>query len=118
MNKKIVSTAAACFAVLLAACEKEPLTYDCTGLTPTYTTDVKPLMDTHCAYSGCHNATSKADGKDLSTYTAVKSVAKDDDFMGSMQHLRGYEKMPQGASKLDDTKLKTISCWIENGMPE
>jgi hypothetical protein len=36
--------------------------------------------------------------------------------MGSMQHLSGYSNMPKGGSKLSDAQLKTISCWIQNGM--
>ncbi len=102
------------------SCEKEatPVTYDCTGLTPTYTKDVKPLMDTYCATSGCHSASSKADGKDYSSYTVVKTNSSSNAFMGSMQHLSGYNAMPKGSSKLSDTQLKTISCWINNGKLE
>lgn len=100
-------------------CSKEnPATYDCSGITPTYTLDVKPILDANCAISGCHNASSKKDGKDYSTYSATKSRATDKAFMGSMQHLSGYANMPEKAAKLSDDKLKTISCWIENGMPE
>jgi len=35
-----------------------------------------------------------------------------------MQHLKGYDSMPENSSKLSDTDLKTISCWIENRVPE
>lgn len=108
------------FAVaVVTGCKKEDLiTYDCTGLTPTYTADVKPIMDNNCAISGCHNSSSKADGKDYSTYNSVKSGSSSNSFLGSMQHLSGYKSMPKGGSKLSDAQLKTISCWIENGTPE
>lgn len=103
----------------LASCKKDNvITYDCTGITPTYTADVKALMDNKCATSGCHSANAKADGKDFSSYSAVKSYASKSSFMGSMQHLSGYKAMPQGGSKLSDTELKTISCWISNGTPQ
>jgi hypothetical protein len=105
--------------LVLTSCKKgDPITYDCTGLTPTYTSDVKVLMDNKCATSGCHSANSKADGKDFSSYSAVKNDASKSSFMGSMQHLSGYKAMPQGGTKLSDTELQTISCWISNGTPQ
>jgi cytochrome c553 len=103
----------------ISSCKKEsPITYDCTGLTPTYTVDVKPIMDARCATSSCHSANNKADGKDFSSYSAVSGYASNNAFMGSMQHLSGYKAMPQGSTKLSDTDLKTISCWISNGKPQ
>ncbi len=110
------------FVVLsIASCKKEsstPTTYDCSGLVPTYTADVKMILDNNCAISGCHNASSRADGRDYSNYSSVKSGSSSNAFMGSMQHLSGYKAMPQGRSKLSDAQLKTISCWIQNGTPE
>ncbi|PIY07493.1 MAG: hypothetical protein COZ18_17170 [Flexibacter sp. CG_4_10_14_3_um_filter_32_15] len=106
---------------LFVSCEDkkvEPLTYDCTTVTPTYTADVKTIIDTNCATSGCHNSSSRADGRDYSTYSLVKRGASDNSFMGSMQHLSGYKSMPQGRSKLSDAQIQTISCWIQNGSPE
>ncbi|MCC7245156.1 MAG: cytochrome c [Saprospiraceae bacterium] len=104
---------------LFFSCKKDEIqTYDCTGITPTYTADIKAVMNASCATSGCHNATSKAKGIDLSTYAKVKSESANDRFMGSMQHLSGYDNMPQGASKLSDETLQKIYCWIHNGQPE
>lgn len=105
---------------MISSCSKGavPLTYDCTGVVPTYTADIKSIMDKSYAISGCHNSSSSADGKDYSTYTSVKSGAPSNSFMGSMQHLSGYKSMPRNASKLTDDQLKLISCWIQNGMPQ
>lgn len=108
----------------ITSCKKEdttpvsPTTFDCTSTTPTYTIDVKPIMDNNCATSGCHSSSSRADGKDYSSYTAVKNGSSSNSFMGSIQHLSGYKAMPQGKSKLSDAQIKTISCWIENGKPQ
>jgi hypothetical protein len=104
--------------LLVFSCKPDPVTYDCTGLTPTYAADVKSIIDNNCATSGCHSASSHANGKDYSTYALVKSGSEKNSFMGSMQHLSGYESMPKGASQLSDSLLQTISCWIENGAPE
>ncbi len=108
----------------ITSCKKEdtnpdlPATFDCTSTTPTYTVDIKPIMDNNCASSGCHNSSSRADGKDYSSYTAVKNGSSSNEFIGSIQHLSGYKAMPQGRAKLSDAQIKTISCWIENGKPE
>ena len=91
---------------------------DCDGITPTYTLDVKPIMDVSCAISGCHNSTDRKEGLDYSTYALVKSLATDDAFVGSMNHTRGFKKMPEDRDKLSDEQLKALSCWIQNGMPE
>lgn len=118
-KKNILLLAIATF--IFASCEEnkvDPVTYDCTAVAPTYTADVKIIIDTNCAISGCHNASSKADGKNYSTYALVKQGASSSSFMGSMQHLGGYDAMPQGRSKLSDAQLQTISCWIQNGTPE
>jgi len=117
MKKMIIALLG--ISLVLAACKKDELiTYDCTGLTPTYTDDVKQIIDTKCATSGCHDATTKADGYDLSTYATVRGEAGKEVFMGSMQHLGQYVAMPENGAKLNDELLRTVSCWIENGMPE
>lgn len=105
---------------LIYSCKKSSTatTYDCTGITPTYTNNVKAIMDANCATSGCHSAGSKAAGKDFSSFNATSSNASSNSFMGSMQHLSGYSSMPKGASKLSDADLQTLYCWIQNGKPQ
>lgn len=109
------------FLTLIAslACKKDTAVtvYDCNSSTPTYTANVKAILDASCATSGCHNASSKKDGIDLSTYSAAKSVASQDKFRGSIQKLSGYEAMPVGGS-LSADQVKLLSCWVQNGMPE
>ena len=105
--------------VYIGGCKKaDIIKYDCTGLAPSYTVDVKPILDANCVSSGCHNSSSKRSGYDLSSYSGAKSASTKNDFMGSMQHLSGYSKMPKGRSQLSEANLKTISCWIENGTPQ
>lgn len=103
---------------ILAGCSKGSITsYDCTGTTPTYTNDVKAILDANCATSGCHSASSKKDGYDLSSYTAAKSASGNSAFLGSIQHTSGYKPMPEGGS-LSDAQVKLISCWVQNGAPQ
>jgi hypothetical protein len=108
-------------AVVFFACKKAatPTTYTCTGIAAaTYTNDIKPILDASCATSGCHSASKKAAGYDFSTYTGVKEHVGHNAFMGSMQHLSGYNSMPQGSPKLSDSILQKISCWITAGSPQ
>lgn len=103
----------------LTQCKKETIdAYDCTGVAPTYTTDVKSILDASCATSGCHNASSAKGGYNLSTYQGAQQAAGKEAFLGSIQHKSGFSKMPRGGSKLAETNIKLISCWVQNGMPE
>lgn len=104
---------------LSTQCKKDEIeVIDCTGVTPTYTANVKSILDANCATSGCHSSSSKRAGYDLSSYTTSKSAAGNDAFLGAVRHLSGYSKMPRGGSKLSDADIKTLSCWVQNGMPE
>lgn len=103
--------------MLFAACKKENLvTYDCTGLTPTYTTTIKPILDANCAVAGCHNASSNANGIDLSSYSGVLA-ANSTDILGAIEHASGYTAMPQGAAKLSTANRQAIYCWVQSGKP-
>jgi cytochrome c5 len=105
--------------VAIIACKKgEAPKYDCSAVTPTYTANIKAIMNTSCATSNCHSATKKASGIDLSSFAEVKIHSSHSSFMGSMHHLNGFEAMPQNGPKLSDDQLKTISCWIDNGKKE
>jgi hypothetical protein len=118
-NRNYFAAAIMTAVLVLASCKKdETVVYDCNGVTSTYTANVKTIMDNSCATAGCHDAISRADGFDLSSYNGVKAGAANSNFMGSMEHKSGVIPMPQGAAKLSDENLKTIACWIENGMPE
>ncbi|MBK8556873.1 MAG: hypothetical protein IPL65_14345 [Lewinellaceae bacterium] len=104
------------FVFFLGSCSKDTVTtYDCTGSTPTYSTDVKAIMNVSCAKSGCHSAGSRAAGIDLSTYDKVKAESKNNRFLGTIEHQVGYNPMPQAAAKLDETKQQLLYCWIQNG---
>jgi hypothetical protein len=103
--------------VLTCSC-KHVITYDCTGVTPTYTENIKPILDATCARSECHGGGHSANDMDLSTYAGAKSASTKKSFMGSIQHKPFYQKMPKDANRLPDSQIHLLSCWIENGSPE
>lgn len=119
--KNVLSFLTLSLILLFSSCEKEEAeiqTYDCTGLTPTYVSDIQAIMDANCATSGCHNASSQASGINLSTYESVVEESNRTRFLGSIQHLSGYSPMPRNQSQLSDTNIQLIYCWVENGQPE
>lgn len=118
MHKTILLSLAA-IGISITACKKEALdVVDCTGTTPTYTANIKAIMDKDCATSGCHSSSAKRSGYDLSSYVGVSAAGKSQAFLGAIQHKSGYSKMPKGESKLSDADVKTITCWVQNNMPE
>ncbi len=109
------------FASLLATChphEADLDGYDCANQTPTYTTDIQPIMAAHCTNSACHDASNPADNLDLTTYDNVKEHAGHSHFLGALEHKSGFEAMPQNAAKLPDSLILKIACWAKNGSPQ
>ncbi len=103
----------------LIGCSKEEIdVFECDTGTPTYTNDIKAIMDGSCAFSGCHDASSSKRGYDLSDYTGTKEGSENDAFLGSIQHKNSYDNMPRNGSKLSDESIELISCWVQNGAPE
>jgi cytochrome c553 len=119
MKKTIPIALLLASAVLVSRCKKEAIyTVDCVGAMPTYNVDVKPIMDANCAITGCHNAATKKEGYDLSNYEGTKAAAGNLAFRGAIQHKSGYTAMPKKADKLSDADIRTVTCWVQNGMPQ
>ena len=102
-----------CVIIGISSCVKDSKPYDCTGVAPTYTTDIKAILDSKCV--SCHNATDLEGGIDLSTYAVSKVQSARDCFTGCVQHLAPYHNMPQGEAKMPDATIKKIYCWVQNG---
>ena len=106
-------------AIVLISCGKEAIDmFDCAGFQPTYTADVKPILDNTCGQSGCHNASSAMAGIVLTNYASASSASKSDRFLGAIQHKRGFEPMPQDAPKLSNDLVELLTCWVQGGSPE
>jgi hypothetical protein len=114
-NHKPILLGALLLLVISNSCKKESDvgSYDCSAVVATYTGDIKTIMDKNCV--SCHNSSSKGSGYDLSTYNSVKSSASSQAFLGSIEHRSGYDAMPKGGSKLSQTDIQKIYCWINSG---
>jgi hypothetical protein len=128
MKKTILLSCVICaFYTLFNACKKESASTansdyinktDCTGSTPTYTKDIKPIFDAKCATSGCHGAINPAHALNLTTFELSKRDFNAHAFLCSINQDAGCDKMPQSGSKLAADDIKKITCWAKNGFAQ
>lgn len=79
----------------------------------TYSGAVKPIIDGKCV--GCHNPSNPGGNIDLSTYSAVRTVAMNGKLYGSVAQQPGYSPMPKNGVKLSDCEIRQIQKWIAAG---
>jgi hypothetical protein len=104
----------------------EPSKGDCDGnLEVSFATDIRPIIDNSCAYSGCHQGGGGAPG-DYSSYGGLKGVLDSGTFQQRVFDLRGDEVVgmppnyaPNGRpTDLTSEEINLLQCWVENGYPE
>lgn len=120
---KLVKFALIVGVIFIASCNKsEDTNYADAAVcssTPTYTSDVSSIISASCATQGCHNSSSKAEGIDLSSYSAAKNVfTRSNTALATVHHASGVKAMPQGQSKLSDASIYKLDCWVKNGCPQ
>lgn len=76
---------------------------------PYYFNTIEPIMNQSCATSGCHDATTKADGIELTSFDKVKDAFVDEDAWDEITSNR----MPVG-STLSQADKDAIEAWIES----
>lgn len=91
---------------------------DCAGTSPTYTADIRPILDASCAKSGCHDAITVQNGVNLSTYATARDISQQERFLGVIEHRAGFPQMPFDGPKLPDHQIQLLNCWVEAGSPE
>lgn len=106
-------------AILPMACynDKEALLYPETNCTPptspSYQTDILPLLSQYC--NSCHSGSFASGNVRLDSYTEVKKYADNGQLMGSINWSSGYSPMPKNGNKLSACKLGTIQAWVTAG---
>ena len=66
------------------------------------------------SFVGCHDVVTEAGGIPLTNYTEVSSNIAI--IQGSIEHDIGVSPMPKFASKLPDSTIQMLNCWVEQGM--
>ncbi len=106
-----------CSVLWMSSCDKDDnemdpaLELDCDVITPTYSDNIKQIVDTNCAISGCHDGSNA--NPDFTNYDGLfarRSQVRSRVVSGTMP--------PAGRPDLDDSEIDEISCWVENGAPE
>jgi len=86
-------------------------TFSCTGITPTFATDVQPILTTVCSVnSNCHAGGSTNSGGPFTNYTEVN--ARKSNIRAAI--LAGT--MPQTGS-ITQQQVNAFICWIDSGAP-
>lgn len=86
-----------------------------------FNTQILPFFQTNCAQSGCHDARTKAEGYDLSSYSGIlkKGISVSNPSSSKLYKVMidtGSERMPPSpASKLSKTQTDLILTWIKEG---
>ena len=72
--------------------------------------DIKPIIDSNCAVSGCHNGDNTAI-PNWTVFTNVQSRASD------IKTRTGNRSMPRAGSglTLTDAEIELIACWVDDG---
>jgi hypothetical protein len=87
------------------------ITFSCNGITPKFSTDVQPILNTVCSInSNCHAGGSVNSGGSLTTFAEVN--AKKSNIRA--QILSGA--MPQTGT-ITQAQINAFICWIDNGAP-
>jgi len=68
--------------------------------------DIKPIMEKHCATSGCHNGVSRS--TNFREYASAKTYAS------SIKSKTRDKSMPFDGS-LTQSQIDIISCWVDDG---
>lgn len=97
---------------------KEPgLATKCAPIMPTYNSSVKFILNSNCAFSGCHDAGTQADGINLSDYANAKVESENGKIVCSVTS-NGCTPMPLSAAPLSDSLITELQCWAFNGSPQ
>ncbi|MFM7235033.1 MAG: hypothetical protein ACKOZM_10630 [Flavobacteriales bacterium] len=92
----------------LATCKKEnaKLSPVCDGSHPTYDGEIKSIIDSRCATSGCHPG--------YSSYNGLNAILQNGQFK---REVITNQSMPQNSALTQD-QINKIQCWVNDGYPE
>jgi hypothetical protein len=94
-------------AVLLFSCRKDEVEdIQCDGSNPTYTGQIRAIINANCTNSNCHPG--------YSTYAGLEGILQNGSFE---REVLTDQTMPRNGN-LSSSELSKIKCWVENGFPE
>lgn len=109
------------FGILITGCAKEKAapTFEEPVLIcdneVSFTADVQPIIEFHCANNECHNSFMYGSDILLNDYNEISSAAADENFLKAIKHNPGVSPMPMGRTQLSASEIQKIECWINQG---
>ncbi|MES2646318.1 MAG: hypothetical protein V4717_05545 [Bacteroidota bacterium] len=85
-----------------------PVTVNCSGVNPSFSAEVFPLIQAKCATSSCHNAGSTNKGGPLTSYDLINAKS------ATIKAQVTSGAMPQTGT-LSTAEKNAIICWVNNG---
>ena len=118
MNRIINSVRFAVFFVVvfgfqISCADHDFPSYVCPDAEVSYLEDVKPILESKCAISGCHNGSLGAE-RNWSDFPTFQENAQH----GNVKNYVTNRIMPPSFSPngpLSQDQINTIACWIDNG---
>lgn len=89
------------------------------GDTVCFSTQILPLIVSNCATAGCHDATSRVEGLNLTSYASIKAIAPAKSTNSTLVRyisLTSGKRMPPAPMPMMDTaSINLIKKWIAQG---
>jgi uncharacterized membrane protein len=85
----------------------------CDTIQAKFSTDVQQIINSKCAYSGCHDAATGAGSTVFSDHASISGKS------GRIKDRAVVQKTmpPSGTTALSDAEVIKLKCWIESGSP-
>lgn len=103
------------FFILSCKKEKTMEPTSCDTIPHTYSKDIKPIVLTNCAISGCHVQGGSGPG-DFTQYAPLANYAQNGKLRDRVINKKDMPP-PSSGKKLTQTELDKIDCWIRSGAP-
>lgn len=82
----------------------------------TYSVTVSGLLNSYGCL-GCHAGPAPDGNINLQGHTNVAAAARSGRLYGSINHMPGFQPMPQGSNKMSSCDISRIKAWIDAGAP-
>lgn len=103
------------FGFQLSCADHDFPTYNCPDNEVSYLEDIKPILQSKCAISGCHNGSLGAD-RDWTNFAVFQENAQH----GNVKNFVVNRIMPPATSPnggLSQDQINAIACWIDDDAP-
>jgi len=84
----------------------------------TYSLKISTILNTNCAKSHCHDATTHKHKVNMEGYANAVNSFKTQHVLCAINHEKNCTPMPKNADKLSDADIHDLTCWAKNGYPE